>query len=191
MTPTHLAVIFDYSSKTFRNGLYDQYKANRTAPPEDLIPQFGLIRHATRAFNLPCIEKEGYEADDLIATYARLAEEAGADVTIVSSDKDLMQLVTPKVSMYDSMKDKQITVPDVIEKWGVPPEKMIDLQAMTGDSTDNVPGIPGIGPKTAASSSKSMAIWTRCLRGPARSNSRSGASPSSPMPIWRAFRVSS
>ncbi|MCA1490040.1 DNA polymerase I [Ensifer sp. NBAIM29] len=150
VTPTHFAVIFDYSSKTFRNVLYDQYKANRTAPPEDLIPQFGLIRHATRAFNLPCIEKEGYEADDLIATYARLAEEAGADVTIVSSDKDLMQLVTPKVSMYDSMKDKQITIPDVIEKWGVPPEKMIDLQAMTGDSTDNVPGIPGIGPKTAA-----------------------------------------
>ncbi|MQW85395.1 DNA polymerase I [Sinorhizobium saheli] len=150
VTPTHFAVIFDYSSKTFRNGLYDQYKANRTAPPEDLIPQFGLIRHATRAFNLPCIEKEGYEADDLIATYARLAEEAGADVTIISSDKDLMQLVTPKVSMYDSMKDKQITIPDVIEKWGVPPEKMIDLQAMTGDSTDNVPGIPGIGPKTAA-----------------------------------------
>ncbi|MEY9631656.1 DNA polymerase-1 [Sinorhizobium fredii] len=118
--------------------------------PEDLIPQFGLIRHATRAFNLPCIEKEGYEADDLIATYARLAEEAGAGVTIVSSDKDLMQLVTPHVTMYDSMKDKQITIPDVIEKWGVPPEKMIDLQAMTGDSTDNVPGIPGIGPKTAA-----------------------------------------
>ncbi|MQW93600.1 5'-3' exonuclease, partial [Sinorhizobium fredii] len=150
VTPTHFAVIFDYSSKTFRNALYDQYKANRTAPPEDLIPQFGLIRHATRAFNLPCIEKEGYEADDLIATYARLAEEAGAGVTIVSSDKDLMQLVTPHVTMYDSMKDKQITIPDVIEKWGVPPEKMIDLQAMTGDSTDNVPGIPGIGPKTAA-----------------------------------------
>ncbi|ASY64896.1 DNA polymerase I [Sinorhizobium sojae CCBAU 05684] len=150
VTPTHFAVIFDYSSKTFRNVLYDQYKANRTAPPEDLIPQFGLIRHATRAFDLPCIEKEGYEADDLIATYARLAEEAGADVTIISSDKDLMQLVTPKVAMYDSMKDKQITIADVIEKWGVPPEKMIDLQAMTGDSTDNVPGIPGIGPKTAA-----------------------------------------
>ena len=150
VTPTHFAVIFDYSSKTFRNELYDQYKANRTAPPEDLIPQFGLIRHATRAFNLPCIEKEGYEADDLIATYCRLAEAAGADVTIVSSDKDLMQLVTAKVSMYDSMKDKQIGIPEVIEKWGVPPEKMIDLQAMTGDSTDNVPGIPGIGPKTAA-----------------------------------------
>ncbi|HEV7323121.1 MAG TPA: DNA polymerase I [Ensifer sp.] len=150
VTPTHFAVIFDYSSKTFRNALYDQYKANRSAPPEDLIPQFGLIRHATRAFNLPCIEKEGYEADDLIATYTRLAEAAGAGVTIVSSDKDLMQLVTPNVSMYDSMKDKQISIPEVIEKWGVPPEKMIDLQAMTGDSTDNVPGIPGIGPKTAA-----------------------------------------
>ncbi len=150
VTPTHFAVIFDYSSKTFRNELYDLYKANRSAPPEDLIPQFGLIRHATRAFNLPCIEKEGFEADDLIATYARLAEKAGASVTIISSDKDLMQLVTPNVSMYDSMKDKQISIPEVIEKWGVPPEKMIDLQAMTGDSTDNVPGIPGIGPKTAA-----------------------------------------
>ncbi|KQV44472.1 MULTISPECIES: DNA polymerase I [unclassified Rhizobium] len=150
VTPTHFAVIFDYSSKTFRNDLYDQYKANRTAPPEDLIPQFGLIRHATRAFNLPCIEKEGFEADDLIATYARLAEAAGADVTIVSSDKDLMQLVTENVSMYDSMKDKQISIPEVVEKWGVKPDKMIDLQAMTGDSTDNVPGIPGIGPKTAA-----------------------------------------
>ncbi|WP_075290595.1 DNA polymerase I [Pararhizobium arenae] len=150
VTPTHFAVIFDYSSKTFRNDLYNLYKANRTAPPEDLIPQFGLIRHATRAFNLPCIEKEGYEADDLIATYARLAEAAGADVTIVSSDKDLMQLVTENVSMYDSMKDKQISIPEVIEKWGVTPDKMIDLQAMTGDSTDNVPGIPGIGPKTAA-----------------------------------------
>ena len=150
VAPTHFAVIFDYSSKTFRNELYDQYKANRTAPPEDLIPQFGLIRHATRAFNLPCIEKEGYEADDLIATYSRLAEAAGADVTIVSSDKDLMQVVTSKVSMYDSMKDKQISVPEVVEKWGVTPDKMIDLQAMTGDSTDNIPGIPGIGPKTAA-----------------------------------------
>ncbi len=150
VTPTHFAVIFDYSSKTFRNDLYNLYKANRTAPPEDLIPQFGLIRYATRAFNLPCIEKEGYEADDLIATYARLAEAAGADVTIVSSDKDLMQLVTENVSMYDSMKDKQISIPEVVEKWGVTPDKMIDLQAMTGDSTDNVPGIPGIGPKTAA-----------------------------------------
>ena len=149
-SPTHFAVIFDYSSKTFRNELYAEYKANRSAPPEDLIPQFGLIRQATRAFNLPCIEMEGFEADDLIATYARLACEAGGDTTIISSDKDLMQLVGPTVSMYDPMKDAQIGVPEVIEKWGVPPEKMIDLQALTGDSVDNVPGVPGIGPKTAA-----------------------------------------
>ena len=150
VTPTHFAVIFDYSSKTFRKEIYDAYKANRSAPPEELVPQFGLIRQATRAFNLPCIETEGFEADDIIATYARQAEAIGADVTIVSSDKDLMQLVTPTVHMYDSMKDKQIGIPDVIEKWGVPPEKMIDLQALVGDSVDNVPGIPGIGPKTAA-----------------------------------------
>ncbi|NLS01834.1 DNA polymerase I [Rhizobium sp. P32RR-XVIII] len=148
--PTHFAVIFDYSARTFRKDLFDAYKANRSAPPDELIPQFGLIREATRAFNLPCIETEGFEADDIIATYARQAEAAGADITIVSSDKDLMQLVTPNVHMYDSMKDKQIGIPDVIEKWGVLPEKMIDLQAMTGDSVDNVPGIPGIGPKTAA-----------------------------------------
>ncbi|SMH32316.1 DNA polymerase I [Mesorhizobium australicum] len=150
VTPTHLAVIFDYSSKTFRNELYPEYKANRSAPPEDLIPQFGLIRQATKAFDLPCIEMEGFEADDLIATYCRLAREAGADATIISSDKDLMQLVGPAVSMYDPMKDKEIKIPEVIEKWGVPPEKMIDLQALTGDSIDNVPGVPGIGPKTAA-----------------------------------------
>ncbi|MFN3764473.1 MAG: DNA polymerase I [Aliihoeflea sp.] len=150
VTPTHFAVIFDYSSKTFRNELYDKYKANRTAPPEDLVPQFGLIRQATRAFELPCIEMEGFEADDLIATYAKLACEAGGDTTIISSDKDLMQLVGPTVSMYDPMKDREIKVPEVVEKWGVPPEKMIDLQALTGDSIDNVPGVPGIGPKTAA-----------------------------------------
>jgi len=150
VTPTHFAVIFDYSSKTFRNELFPEYKANRSEPPEDLIPQFGLIRHATRAFSLPCIEMEGFEADDLIATYCRLACEADADTTIVSSDKDLMQLVGRTVSMYDPMKDREIRIPEVIEKWGVPPEKMIDLQALTGDSVDNVPGIPGIGPKTAA-----------------------------------------
>lgn len=150
VVPTHFAVIFDYSSQTFRKEIYPDYKANRTAPPEDLIPQFGLIRQATHAFNLPCIEKEGFEADDIIATYARHAEAVGASVTIISSDKDLMQLVTEQVSMYDGMKDKQISIPEVIEKWGVPPEKMIDLQSLTGDSTDNVPGIPGIGPKTAA-----------------------------------------
>ncbi len=150
VTPSHFAVIFDYSSKTFRNELYPDYKANRSAPPEDLIPQFGLIRQATRAFNLPCIEMEGYEADDIIATYCRMAEAAGGEATIISSDKDLMQLVTDRVAMYDPMKDKQIGIADVIEKWGVTPDKMIDLQAMTGDATDNVPGIPGIGPKTAA-----------------------------------------
>lgn len=150
VTPTHFAVIFDHSSKTFRKDLYPEYKANRSAPPEDLVPQFAVIREATRAFDLPCIEMEGFEADDLIATYARLAREAGADVTVISSDKDLMQLVGPQVSMYDSMKDRQIGVQEVIDKWGVPPEKMIDLQALTGDSVDNVPGIPGIGPKTAA-----------------------------------------
>jgi DNA polymerase-1 len=150
IVPTHFAVIFDYSSKTFRNELYPEYKANRNAPPEDLIPQFGLIRQATVAFNLPCIEMEGFEADDLIATYCKLACEAGADTTIISSDKDLMQLVGPTVGMYDPMKDRQIGIPEVIEKWGVPPEKMIDLQALTGDSVDNVPGVPGIGPKTAA-----------------------------------------
>jgi len=150
IVPTHFAVIFDYSSKTFRHELYTDYKANRSAPPEDLVPQFGLIRQATRAFNLPCLEMEGYEADDLIATYARIACEAGGDTTIVSSDKDLMQLVGPSVTMYDPMKDRQIGIPEVIEKWGVPPEKMIDLQALTGDSIDNVPGVPGIGPKTAA-----------------------------------------
>ena len=150
VTPTHFAVIFDYSSKTFRNDLYPEYKANRSAPPEDLIPQFGLIRHATRAFGLPCVEMEGFEADDLIATYCRLAGEAGGDATIISSDKDLMQLVGPAVWMYDPMKDRQIGIPEVVEKWGVPPERMIDLQALTGDSIDNVPGVPGIGPKTAA-----------------------------------------
>ena len=150
VTPTHFAVIFDYSSKTFRNDLYPEYKANRTAPPEDLVPQFGLIRQATVAFDLPCIEMQGFEADDLIATYTHEALKAGGDVTIVSSDKDLMQLVGPRVTLYDTMKDRRLGIPEVIEKWGVPPEKMIDLQALTGDSVDNVPGVPGIGPKTAA-----------------------------------------
>ncbi|MGB7430898.1 MAG: 5'-3' exonuclease H3TH domain-containing protein, partial [Ahrensia sp.] len=150
VTPTHFAVIFDYSSKTFRNDLYADYKANRSEPPEDLRPQFGLIREATRAFNVPCIETEGYEADDIIASYCRQAEAVGGKATIVSSDKDLMQLVTENVSMYDPMKDRQIGIDEVIEKFGVKPDKMIDLQALTGDSTDNIPGVPGIGPKTAA-----------------------------------------
>ena len=150
VTPTHFAVIFDYSSKTFRNDLYAEYKANRTAPPEDLVPQFGLIRQATIAFDLPCIEMQGFEADDLIATYTKEALAVGADVTIISSDKDLMQLVSDRVTLYDTMKDKRLGIADVIEKWGVPPEMMIDLQSLTGDTADNVPGVPGIGPKTAA-----------------------------------------
>jgi DNA polymerase-1 len=148
--PTHFGVIFDYSSKTFRNEIYSEYKAHRPPAPEDLVPQFGLIREATRAFNLACIEQEGYEADDLIATYARQAEEAGATVTIVSSDKDLMQLLKPGITMVDTMRDNVIGPDQVREKFGVGPEKMIDLQALAGDSTDNVPGVPGIGPKTAA-----------------------------------------
>ena len=150
VVPSHFAVIFDHSSTTFRNEIFDGYKANRGAPPEDLVPQFGLIREATRAFELPCIEREGFEADDIIATYTRQAVEAGGDVTIVSSDKDLMQLIGPNVVMYDTMKDVVIDEAGVHEKFGVAPEKMIDLQALNGDSTDNVPGVPGIGPKTAS-----------------------------------------
>ncbi|WP_102959538.1 DNA polymerase I [Mangrovicella endophytica] len=150
VAPTHFAVIFDHSSTTFRNELYANYKANRTAPPEDLVPQFALIREAVRAFDLPCVEKQGYEADDLIATYTAHALKAGGDVTIVSSDKDLMQLVGPCVTLYDQMKDKRLGPEDVREKFGVYPEKMIDLQALCGDTSDNVPGVPGIGAKTAA-----------------------------------------
>ena len=148
--PTHLAVVFDKSEKTFRNEMYSEYKANRTEPPDDLRPQFGLIREAVRAFDLPCLEQIGFEADDLIATYVRLACEAGASATIVASDKDLMQLVNDCVVMYDTMKDRRIGIPEVVEKFGVPPEKVIEVQALIGDSTDNVPGVPGIGVKTAA-----------------------------------------
>lgn len=148
--PTHLAVIFDHSSETFRNRLYPDYKANRTEPPDELRPQFKLIRDAVRAFEIPSIEQKDYEADDLIATYARLASEAGATTTIVSSDKDLMQLVGKGVSLYDSMKDKRIGAEEVMEKFGVPPERVVDVQALAGDSVDNVPGVPGIGIKTAA-----------------------------------------
>jgi DNA polymerase-1 len=148
--PTHLAVVFDKSEKTFRSEMYAEYKANRTEPPDDLRPQFPLIREAVRAFDLPCLEQIGFEADDLIATYVRQACEAGASATIVASDKDLMQLVTDCVVMYDTMKDRRIGIPEVIEKFGVPPDKMIEVQALIGDSTDNVPGVPGIGVKTAA-----------------------------------------
>ena len=149
-TPTHFAVIFDYSARTFRNDLFDGYKAHRPDIPEDLAPQFPLIRDAVKAFNVACIEQEGYEADDIIATYAMQALAAGAEVTIVSSDKDLMQLVRPGIRMYDTMKNKVIGEAEVMERFGVPPEKVIEVQALIGDSTDNVPGVPGIGVKTAA-----------------------------------------
>jgi DNA polymerase-1 len=148
--PSHLAVIFDASEKTFRNELYDQYKAHRPPPPEDLIPQFGLVRDATRAFGVPAIELNGYEADDLIASYACKATELGGEVVIISSDKDLMQLVNDQVSMLDTMKNLRIGREQVIEKFGVGPEKVVEVQALCGDSVDNVPGAPGIGVKTAA-----------------------------------------
>jgi DNA polymerase I len=148
--PTHLAIVFDKSEVTFRNKLYPDYKAHRPPAPDDLIPQFPLIREAVRAFDLPCLEQGGFEADDLIATYAREAGERGATTTIVSSDKDLMQLVTDRVTMYDTMKDRRIGISEVIEKFGVPPAKVVEVQALAGDSTDNVPGVPGIGIKTAA-----------------------------------------
>src|SRR5579863_9361152 len=148
--PTHLAIVFDKSEVTFRNTLYPDYKAHRPPAPDDLIPQFALIREAVRAFDLPCLEQIGYEADDLIATYAREAGERGATTTMVSSDKDLMQLVTDKVTMFDTMKDRRIGRAEVVEKFGVPPEKVVEVQALAGDSTENVPGVPGIGVKTAA-----------------------------------------
>jgi len=146
----HVAVIFDTKRLTFRNEIYADYKANRDEPPEDLRPQFSLIRDAVRAFNVPCLEMEGYEADDLIATYARQAKEKGMRVTIVSSDKDLMQLVDDGVDMYDPMKNRAIGPDEVFEKFGVGPDKVVDVQSLAGDSVDNVPGVPGIGIKTAA-----------------------------------------
>jgi DNA polymerase-1 len=149
--PSHLAVIFDASERTFRNDIYKEYKAHRPPAPEDLIPQFPLVREATRAFGVSCIEMAGYEADDLIATYARMAREAGARCTIVSSDKDLMQLVVDgQVELFDSMKNKRIASAEVMEKFGVAPDKVVQVQALAGDSTDNVPGVRGIGIKTAA-----------------------------------------
>ncbi|MCE8514816.1 DNA polymerase I [Ruegeria pomeroyi] len=148
--PTHLAVIFDKGSHTFRNDLYDLYKANREAMPEDLRPQIPLTRQATEAFNIPCKELEGYEADDIIATLAHQARDAGGRVTIVSSDKDLMQLVGDGVEMFDAMKNKRIDRDGVFEKFGVFPDRVVDVQALAGDSVDNVPGAPGIGVKTAA-----------------------------------------
>ncbi len=148
--PTHFAVIFDSARKNFRNEIYSEYKANRTDAPDDLVPQFDYIRKSVQAFNLPSIELLNYEADDLIATYAKQITDAGAKVTIISSDKDLMQLVSTKIRLYDPMKSKVIGEKEVIEKFGVKPNQVIDVQSLAGDSSDNIPGVPGIGIKTAA-----------------------------------------
>src|SRR5215207_3390101 len=148
--PTHMAVILDASEQTHRNKMYDQYKANRPPPPDDLVPQFPLIRVATRAFSIPCIEENGLEADDIIACYVTAARAAGWRVTIVSSDKDLMQLIEDgHVDMLDTMNDRRIDEAAVVEKFGVGPQRVGDVLALMGDSVDNVPGVPGIGPKTA------------------------------------------
>ena len=148
--PTHFAVIFDSARKNFRNEIYSEYKANRTEAPEDLAPQFEYIRKSVKAFNLPSIELLNFEADDLIATYAKKITEAGAKVTVISSDKDLMQLVSNKIRLFDPMKSKVIGNKEVLEKFGVKPSQVIDVQSLAGDSSDNVPGVPGIGVKTAA-----------------------------------------
>ena len=148
--PTHFAVIFDSARKNFRNEIYTQYKGNRSDAPEDLIPQFDYIRKSVLAFNLPSIEMINYEADDLIATYAEKILEQGSNVTIVSSDKDLMQLYKKNIRIYDPMKNKFINENDIFNKFGVKPNKVIDVQALAGDTSDNVPGVPGIGIKTAA-----------------------------------------
>src|SRR5260370_17696429 len=147
---THRAVMFDKAEHASRTRFYPAYKAHRPEAPDDLVPQFKYIREAVRAFDIPCLEQAGFEADDLIATYAREACEAGATTTIVSSDKDLMQLVGDTVVMYDTMKDRGIGREEVLERFGVGPEKVIEVQALIGDSTDSVAGVPGIGVKTAA-----------------------------------------
>ena len=148
--PTHFAVIFDSARKNFRNEIYKDYKANRSEPPDDLAPQFEYIRKAVAAFNVPSVEQLNYEADDLIATYAKQIIDAGAKVTIISSDKDLMQLVSKEVRLFDPMKSKVIGEKEVHEKFGVKPKQVIDVQSLAGDSSDNIPGVPGIGIKTAA-----------------------------------------
>ena len=150
MPATHIAVIFDAARKTFRNEIYPEYKAHRPPAPDDLVPQFALVRQATEAMNLPAIELKNYEADDIIATYAKHAKERQIETIIISSDKDLMQLIGEHVYMYDAMKNKYIKAEQVFEKFGVLPDKVIEVQALIGDSSDNVPGIAGIGPKTAA-----------------------------------------
>ena len=143
--PTHFAVIFDSARKNFRNEIFKEYKANRSEPPDDLAPQFEYIRKAVEAFNVPSVEQINYEADDLIATYAEKIISAGAKVTIISSDKDLMQLVSDKIRLYDPMKNKEIGEKEVLEKFGVKPDQVIDVQSLAGDSSDNIPGVPGIG----------------------------------------------
>jgi len=148
--PTHFAVIFDSARKNFRNDIYNEYKANRTEAPEDLVPQFEYIRKSVKAFNLPSIELPNYEADDLIATYAKQIINTGAKVTVISSDKDLMQLVSDNIRLYDPMKSKVLGEKEVIEKFGVKPHQVIDVQSLAGDSSDNIPGVPGIGIKTAS-----------------------------------------
>ena len=148
--PTHFAVIFDSARKNFRNEIYSDYKANRSDAPDDLVPQFEYIRKSVMAFNLPSVDLVNYEADDLIATYADQILQKGAKVTIVSSDKDLMQLYRKDVRLYDPMKNKFIESEDIINKFGVDSKKVIDVQSLAGDSSDNVPGVPGIGVKTAA-----------------------------------------
>ena len=148
---THIAVVFDHKDKTFRSDIYKDYKANRPPPPDDLVPQFQLIREATEAFGFFAIDKKGYEADDIIATLAHNATEEGANVTIFSSDKDLMQLVSESIKMYDPIRNIFIDIERVKEKFGVTPDKVIDVQALIGDKVDNVPGVPGIGVKTASS----------------------------------------
>ena len=188
--PTHVAVIFDKSEVTFRNELYPAYKAQRPPAPEDLVPQFRLIRDATRAFNLPCLEQAGFEADDIIATYATQAAALGGRVTIVSSDKDLMQLVAPGVEMFDTLKNKPIGPDEVFEKFGVGPDRVIDVQALAGDSVDNVPGAPGIGVKTAAQLIQRVRRPRDAARAaPARSSSRSGARCCSATPSRSASRA--
>ena len=148
--PTHFAVIFDSARKNFRNEIYKDYKANRSDPPDDLAPQFEYIRKAVEAFNVPSIEQMNYEADDLIATYAKQIINAGAKVTVISSDKDLMQLVSKDIRLFDPMKSKVIGEKEVKNKFGVKPKQVIDVQSLAGDSSDNIPGVPGIGVKTAA-----------------------------------------
>lgn len=181
-------VLFDAKRENFRNQIFPEYKATRREVPEELIPQFPIIREAVGALKLNYLEMEGYEADDLIATYARLALEQGMEAVVVSADKDLMQLIRPGVEFYDPMKDKFFTPEDVREKFGVYPDKVVDVQALSGDSTDNVPGVPGIGPKPRPNWSTLSARWNRCWLMPGKSNRTSGGKrfwPTLTMPVFR------